>query len=196
MKVLTFINIIIYSNLQVKAPSPNSTANHETIQDLIGRFDAASFDNLSPPVDYPNKWAEKSPLQAAVNNRNKINSDKLALSKSQPDLTSVGVGKPDFTGDKINIFSICIWFYKMLYNILIDYLAQIKLIYFFAGFRRGVSAPRPPTKGREENESKNEESWSSGEMVEILIKENSALKHELENCYQRVEKSHRVYLFI
>lgn len=64
-----------------------------------------------------------------------------------------------------------------------------------AGFRRGVSAPRPPTKGREENESKNEEVWPSGEMVEILIKENSALKHELENCYQRVEKSQKVSYF-
>lgn len=32
-------------------------------------------------------------------------------------------------------------------------------------------------------------------MVEILIKENSALKHELENCYQRVEKSQKVSYF-
>ncbi|CAG9769505.1 unnamed protein product [Ceutorhynchus assimilis] len=142
---------------EVKAPSPSSTVNHEIIHDLIGRFDAASFDinNLPPTTEYPSKWADKSPLQAAINS-NKIN-DKFTLSKSQPDLTSLGVGKTDFTG-----------------------------------FRRGVSAPRPPTKGREENESKNEEIWPSGEMVEILIKENSALKHELENCYQRVEKTHKL----
>lgn len=145
---------------EVKVPSPGSTVNNEVIQDLIGRFDAASFDinNLPPPPEYPSKWADKSPLQAAVNNRNKISNDKLALSKSQPDLTSVGIGKTDFTG-----------------------------------FRRGVSAPRPPTKGREENELKREEEvWPSAEMVEILIKENSALKHELENCYQRVEKTHKL----
>lgn len=145
---------------EVKVPSPNCTVNNEIIQDLIGRFDTASFDvnNLPPPPEYPSKWADKSPLQAAVNNRNKINSEKLALSKSQPDLTSVGVGKTDFSG-----------------------------------FRRGVSAPRPPTKGREENDSKREEEvWPSAEMVEILIRENSALKHELENCYQRVEKTHKL----
>ncbi|KAH1021678.1 hypothetical protein HUJ04_011163 [Dendroctonus ponderosae] len=140
-------------------PSPSNTVSHETIHDLIGRFDTASFDinNIPAPIEYSNKWADKSPLQAAVNSRSKISSDKLALSKSQPDLTSVGIGKSDFTG-----------------------------------FRRGVSAPRPPTKGREENDSKNEEVWPSSEMVEILIKENSALKHELENCYQRVEKTHKL----
>nr|CAH7761331.1 unnamed protein product [Callosobruchus chinensis] len=60
------------------------------------------------------------------------------------------------------------------------------------GFRRGVSAPRPPTKGREENDSKVSEVWPSAEMVEILIRENSALKQELENCYQRVERTQRV----
>ncbi|XP_019765823.2 uncharacterized protein LOC109541401 isoform X2 [Dendroctonus ponderosae] len=144
---------------EVKVPSPSNTVSHETIHDLIGRFDTASFDinNIPAPIEYSNKWADKSPLQAAVNSRSKISSDKLALSKSQPDLTSVGIGKSDFTG-----------------------------------FRRGVSAPRPPTKGREENDSKNEEVWPSSEMVEILIKENSALKHELENCYQRVEKTHKL----
>ncbi|XP_066248745.1 angiomotin-like 2a isoform X1 [Euwallacea similis] len=151
---------------EVKAPSPGSTVNNDMIHDLIGRFDAASFDFTVLPssTEYPNKWADKSPLQAAVNNQNKIINDKLSLSKSQPDLTSVGVAKSDFTEDAAVI----------------------------AGFRRGVSAPRPPTKGREENESKNEEVWPSGEMVEILIKENSALKHELENCYRRVEKTHKL----
>ncbi|CAG9825130.1 unnamed protein product [Phaedon cochleariae] len=60
-------------------------------------------------------------------------------------------------------------------------------------FRRGVSAPRPPTRGREENEAKGEEEvWPSSEMVEILIKENSALKQELENCYLRVERTQRM----
>ncbi|XP_050293372.1 uncharacterized protein LOC126733925 isoform X2 [Anthonomus grandis grandis] len=116
---------------EVKAPSPSNTVTQESINDLIGRFDGASIDinNLPLPNEYPTKWADKSPLQAAVNNTR---------------------------------------------------------------FRRGVSAPRPPTKGREENESKSEEVWPSSEMVEILIHENSALKHELENYYQRVEKTHKL----
>ncbi|XP_060523638.1 angiomotin-like protein 2 isoform X2 [Cylas formicarius] len=144
---------------EVKVPSPSGTSKDDTIESLLRKFDPTTFDinNLPPPPEYPHKWSEKSPLEACVNNRNKINSEKLALSKSQPDLTSVGVAKGDFTG-----------------------------------FRRGVSAPRPPTKGREENESNAEEVWPSSEMIEILIKENSALKHELENCYQRVEKTHKL----
>lgn len=112
---------------------------------------------MPPPPDYP-KWTEKSPLQQAINSRNnKLNAEKLNLSKSQPDLSTLGISKSDLSG-----------------------------------FRRGVSAPRPLTKGREENESKGEEIWPSAEMVEILIKENSALKHELENCYQRVERTQKV----
>ncbi|XP_030749777.1 angiomotin-like protein 1 isoform X2 [Sitophilus oryzae] len=145
---------------EVKVPSPSGgLVGNDTLHDLLGKFDVP-FDlhNIPPPPpEYPTKWAEKSPLQMAVSSRNKINSEKLALSKSQPDLTSVGVGKSDFSG-----------------------------------FKRGVSAPRPPTKGREENESKGEEVWSSREMVEILIKENSALKHELENCYQRIERTNKL----
>lgn len=144
---------------EVKVPSPNGTTKNDNLENLLNKYDPSNidFNNLPPPPEYP-KWSEKSPLQQAVNNRNnKLNSDKLNLSKSQPDLSTVGTSKCDLSG-----------------------------------FRRGVSAPRPPTKGREENESKGEEIWPSAEMVEILIKENSALKHELENCYQRVERTQRV----
>lgn len=126
---------------EVKVPSPKS--------------DISFFDN--PPPEYP-KWADKSPLQAAVH-RNNITNEKMTLSKSQPDLSKVGVPKP--ASD-------------------------------FDGFRRGVSAPRPPTKGREESETGGGELWPSAEMVEILIKENSALKIELENCYKRVAKTQKV----
>lgn len=62
-------------------------------------------------------------------------------------------------------------------------------------FRRGVSAPRPRTKGREDTESSGE-LWPSAEMVEILIKENSALKLEVETCYQRIAKTQKVILNI
>lgn len=134
---------------EVKAPpSPNGTVKEmDSLNTML-----ENVLEVSPPPDY--KWSEKSPLQAAVNSRNnKINTEILPLSKSQPDLSSVGT-KVDFTG-----------------------------------FRRGVSAPRPPTKGREESGA---EMWPSAEMVEILIKENSALKHELETFYQRVEKTQKL----
>lgn len=62
----------------------------------------------------------------------------------------------------------------------------------FNGFRRGVSVPRPKTKGREEYDCATGEMWPSAEIVEILIKENSALKHEVEQCYQKVAKSQKV----
>lgn len=58
-------------------------------------------------------------------------------------------------------------------------------------FRKGKSAPRPRTKGREDVESSGE-LWPSAEMVEILIKENSALKLEVETCYQRIAKTQKV----
>lgn len=60
-------------------------------------------------------------------------------------------------------------------------------------FRRGVSAPRPRTKGREDIESSGE-LWPSAEMVEILIKENSALKLEVETCYQRISRTQKVII--
>ncbi|XP_072401142.1 uncharacterized protein [Diabrotica undecimpunctata] len=138
---------------EVKVPSsPVGTALESNFENLV-LFELKA---LPPPPDYP-KWSEKSPLQQEVENKNKINAEKLTLSKSQPDLSTVGAIKTD-----ANLF------------------------------RRGVSAPRPPTKGREENESKGEEIWPSVEMVEILIKENSALKQELENLYQRVERTQRL----
>nr|XP_023014479.1 uncharacterized protein LOC111504207 [Leptinotarsa decemlineata] len=142
---------------EVKVPSPNSTAKDKNIENLFS-FDPVSFDinNFPPPPEYPN-WSDKSPLLQAVDNKNKINAEKLTLSKSQPDLSNVDSIKCDASF-----------------------------------FRRGVSAPRPPTRGREENESKGEEIWPSAEMVEILIKENSALKQELENCYQRVERTQKL----
>ncbi|KAG5889003.1 hypothetical protein JTB14_033933 [Gonioctena quinquepunctata] len=143
---------------EVKVPSPNGTAKDKNNENLFN-FDPVSLDINNfppPPPEYPN-WSDKSPLLQAVESRNKINAEKLALSKSQPDLSNVGNIKCDANF-----------------------------------FRRGVSAPRPPTRGREENESKGEEIWPSAEMVEILIKENSALKHELENCYQRVERTQKL----
>lgn len=53
--------------------------------------------------------------------------------------------------------------------------------------------PRPKTRGREDID--NSELWPSAEMVEILIKENSALKLEVENCYQRIAKTQKVINF-
>lgn len=52
------------------------------------------------------------------------------------------------------------------------------------------ASPRPKTKGREEVDSS--ELWPSAEMIEILIKENSALKLEVETCYQKIAKTQKV----
>lgn len=57
---------------------------------------------------------------------------------------------------------------------------------------RNVTSPRPKTNGREDLESQGREIWPPAEMVEILIQENSSLKLELESCYQKVSKSHKL----
>ncbi|KAF5290890.1 hypothetical protein FQA39_LY14570 [Lamprigera yunnana] len=131
---------------EVKIPSPNGTTKNSENLELLKeiKYDP-SYDienNLIPPPEYPH-WL-----------------DKMKLSKSQPDLSKVGLGK--IGGDLMN-------------------------------FRRGVSVPRPKTKGREESDSnKSVEFGSPIEMIEILIKENSALKQELENCYQKVAKTQKL----
>lgn len=156
---------------EVKGPSSNASSNmrdsgvseNVDIDRLsLTRKDSSSvldYDshNLPPPPEYP-KWIDKSPLQASVN-RHKKNTEKLNLSRSQPDLSCTGVNKMDDDLD----------------------------------YRRGVSAPRPRTKGREDVESSGE-LWPSAEMVEILIKENSALKLEVETCYQRIAKTQKVFI--
>lgn len=147
-------------------PSPESTVKKNEMDALEERlamkemplkYDSNAMfdvDNLPPPPEYP-KWAEPPPRP---NIRSKISAEKLSLSKSQPDLSSVGLK------DVSNLKS----------------------------FRRGVSVPRPKTKGRAEYECANEEMWPSNEIVEILIKENSALKVEVEQCYQKVAKAQKV----
>lgn len=56
--------------------------------------------------------------------------------------------------------------------------------------------PRPQTKGREEVETTVGEIWPPSEMVQIVIQENSALKLELERCYNKVAKSQKLELEI
>lgn len=51
---------------------------------------------------------------------------------------------------------------------------------------------RPQTKGREEVERETGEVWPPSEMIQILIQENSALKLELERCYNKVAKSQKL----
>ncbi|KAL3278120.1 hypothetical protein HHI36_013465 [Cryptolaemus montrouzieri] len=60
------------------------------------------------------------------------------------------------------------------------------------GFRRGVSAPRPPTKGREDHEASGEQVCPSAEMVDLLSKENSALKLELNKYWQRIARTEKL----
>lgn len=67
-----------------------------------------------------------------------------------------------------------------------------------AGARRAnamsgsATSPRPKTNGREDLDPAQHDIWPPAEMVEILIQENSALKLELETCYQKVAKSQKV----
>lgn len=132
---------------EVKAPSPEGTVKKivdglEQLNQPPLKYHEFNMDNLPPPPEYP-KWMDKSP------GRGKMNPEKVNLSKSHPDLSTLG--NVDFNG-----------------------------------FKRGTSAPRPKTKGREEFDC------ASEEMVDILIKENSALKVEIEQCYQKVAKAQKV----
>lgn len=108
---------------------------------------------------------EKSPGQSIIN-RHRQKFEKLSLSKSQPDLSKVGnenLMSPTSPYNRIG--------------------------------GRGVSAPRPRTKGREENSSSSKEKseiWPSAEVVQILIQENSSLKLEIDNCYQKVARTQKL----
>ncbi|XP_012225084.1 serine-rich adhesin for platelets-like [Linepithema humile] len=81
-------------------------------------------------------------------------SEKLTISRSQPDLSRIN--KADIDN----------------YNL-------------------RTTSPRPQTKGREEVERKTGEIWPSSDVVQI-IHENSALKLELERCYNKVAKSQKL----
>lgn len=87
--------------------------------------------------------------------------EKFNLSKSQPDLSKVGVSK--MGGDLV-------------------------------AFRKGATVLRSRIDGREEQSvSKGEsESWSSSDMIDVLMKENTALKNELDTFYQKVAKTQKV----
>ncbi|XP_012271210.1 uncharacterized protein LOC105694791 [Orussus abietinus] len=60
------------------------------------------------------------------------------------------------------------------------------------GYDPRATSPRPQTKGREEIETTTGEIWPPSEMVQIVIQENSALKLELERCYNKVAKSQKL----
>ncbi|XP_011305590.1 angiomotin-like protein 1 isoform X2 [Fopius arisanus] len=81
--------------------------------------------------------------------------EKLTLSRSQPDLSRIGRLDLDV-------------------------------------YDQPVTSPRPQTKGREEIERSSNEIWPPSEMVQIVIQENSALKLELERCYNKVSKSQKL----
>lgn len=136
----------------MKIPN-NSTARDNIDNQDDGHFKELKydFDPRPPPPEYP-KWEK---------NKEKIVAEKYSLSKSQPDLSKIGLGK--IGGD-------------------------------LASFKKIASTPRPKTKGREEYEvAKDEvENWVSSDMVDMLMQENTTLKLELNNCYQRVAKTQKV----
>lgn len=132
---------------EVKVPSP-------TIKEQVNDKKLQAYDVRPPPPDYPEMQKKST---GPFKNRGKI--EKFSLSKSQPDLSKIGLNK--IGGDLVS-------------------------------FRRGVSVPRPRTKGREEYELKEEPMWTPNEMFDTLIKENTALKFELENCYLKIGKAQKV----
>ncbi|XP_033231419.1 angiomotin-like protein 1 [Belonocnema kinseyi] len=81
--------------------------------------------------------------------------EKLTLSRSQPDLSRIG---------KVEM----------------------------ENYDPRTTSPRPQTKGREDIETSAGEIWPPSAMVQIVIQENSALKLELERCYNKVAKSQKL----
>lgn len=81
--------------------------------------------------------------------------EKLTLSRSQPDLSRIGKVDMD-------------------------------------NYDPRTTSPRPQTKGREDIETAAGEIWPPSAMVQIVIQENSALKLELERCYNKVAKSQKL----
>lgn len=142
---------VIYSKEITEIPddylNQSSVLKHlaKEVKQPKGSDDVGFKEELGPPPEYP--------VQRC---RGRLNQEKVSLSKSQPDLSSIGADEG------------------------------------LKGFRRGVSVPRPKTKGREDMENSCEEMWPTSEMVEHLIKENSGLKSELEGCYQKVAKAQKV----
>ncbi|KAI4460309.1 angiomotin [Holotrichia oblita] len=138
---------------EVKIPNNNTTARDNIDNQDDGHFKELKYDYdpRPPPPEYP-KWEK---------NKEKFVAEKYSLSKSQPDLSKIGLGK--IGGD-------------------------------LASFKKIASTPRPKTKGREEYEvAKDEvENWVSSDMVDMLMQENTALKLELNNCYQRVAKTQKL----
>lgn len=138
----------------MKGPSPNVKDTHENHEDNPKKGAKFDYDNRPPPPEYP-KWGKGGP-------KDKFAHEKYSLSKSQPDLSKVGLGK--IGGD-------------------------------LASFKKIASTPRPKTKGREEFEVAKDEAesnWISADMVDMLMQENTTLKVELNNCYQRVAKTQKV----
>ena len=145
---------------EVKVPHCSSIKeNRSNSDDQLLLKENSSFmyeqENRPPPPEYPkrNKSRELK-SQMAVN-------EKFNLSKSQPDLSKVGISK--MGGDLV-------------------------------AFRKGANALRSRIDGREEQSvSKGEsESWSSSDMIDVLMKENTALKNELDTFYQKVAKTQKV----
>lgn len=119
--------------------------------------------NLPPPPEYP-KWIE-SPAPLSVVQRLKAHSNNTMAEK-----LSLSRSQPDLSRLGAG-------------KITSDVAACRNII---------ITSPRPKTNGREDLESQGREIWPPAEMVEILIQENSSLKIELETCYQKVAKSHKL----
>ncbi|KAG7206574.1 hypothetical protein KM043_000259 [Ampulex compressa] len=138
---------------EVKVPSYGKLANiggNLEARDRGKQQTEGDFEDRSPPSYISTLLPPKS------KHRLLGPTEKLTLSRSQPDLSRIG--KPEVDSYALR-----------------------------------TTSPRPRTKGREEPpESAPGEIWPPSEMIQIVIQENSALKLELERCYNKVAKSQKL----
>ncbi|XP_034938444.1 uncharacterized protein [Chelonus insularis] len=131
-----------------KIPSPGNNLEIRVRENDRGKQNNNDFNDRSP--------TSYNSILMPVKSKHRLlgPTEKLTLSRSQPDLSRIG---------KLD-----------------------------DGYDSPATSPRPQTKGREEIDTGTREIWPPSEMVQILIQENSALKLELERCYNKVAKSQKL----
>ncbi|XP_066581156.1 angiomotin-like 2a isoform X2 [Prorops nasuta] len=140
---------------EVKVPSYTKIPNNTGTIDMRMRENERGKQNDHEYEDRPPPSYISTLLPLKSKHRLLGPTEKLTLSRSQPDLSRVG---------KVDI----------------------------ENYDPRTTSPRPQTKGREEMEQATGEIWPPSEMIQIVIQENSALKLELERCYNKVAKSQKL----
>ncbi|XP_015600466.1 angiomotin-like protein 1 isoform X2 [Cephus cinctus] len=140
---------------EVKVPSYGKLMNNSGTIEMRMRENDRGKQNDNEFEDRPPPSYTSTLLPLKSKHRLLGPTEKLTLSRSQPDLSRIGKSDID-------------------------------------NYDPRATSPRPQTKGREEIETAAGEIWPPSEMVQIVIQENSALKLELERCYNKVAKSQKL----